>query len=328
MSISQQILDSAAEWHVRLEGDAPDYDGFAAWLEADPLHRPAYDQVIALDILVDQHLASMADVVTLLPTPAPTAPSKPIAANDDMPMIPLWRRAGVAAAVAVLVGSASLLVSNPWSSRIEVETGRGESRVVQLADASNIALDGNSRITYADDNPRSIELAQGSAMFTVKHDAAHPFNVSAGAYQIHDLGTEFAVSRGHGHLTISVASGSVDITGPGMARLKALPGDRIDVAEEGGQARIERFKVDPDSVASWRNGRLIYDNIPLRLVVADINRYAPNRITVVPQHAERRFSGVLTIGDGSQLAPNLANLMDLPLDEQGRDARLGAGNMP
>jgi ferric-dicitrate binding protein FerR (iron transport regulator) len=89
------ILDAAADWHANLEGDAPDYDRFAAWLEADARHRVAYDRVIALDTLLTDHAHEL-------------APSLP--ANDDAPASARggWRFAGIAAALALVVGVGSL----------------------------------------------------------------------------------------------------------------------------------------------------------------------------------------------------------------------------
>jgi transmembrane sensor len=305
------ILDAAADWHASLEGDAPDYDSFAAWLEADARHRVAYDRVIALDTLVVDHAHEL-------------APSLP--ANDDAPasFTGGWRFAGVAAMLALVVCAGTFSLRNMSNGEVEVATQRGEAQTIQLADASTVTLDGNSVISYAMDRERAITLANGSAHFAVKHDAAKPFSIAAGSYKIRDLGTEFTVSHAKGHLSISVSSGLVDVSGPGMMPLFVSRGERIDIAN----GKYEKSRIDPTTVGSWRQGRLIYNNAPLRLVVADINRYADEPVQVDPALSDRRFSGVLTIGDGSQLAPTLANVMALPLQRGEAGIRLGTGNTP
>jgi transmembrane sensor len=309
MAIDPEILDAAADWHASLEGDAPDYDGFVAWLEADARHRHAYDHVIALDTLVADHARDL-------------APGMP--ANDDEPVGSWgrWRFAGMAAAIALVVGMGTLTLRDNTPSQIVVATQRGTSQTIKLADASTVTMDSNTAISYTKDNERAITLANGSAHFAVRHDATKPFAIAAGDYQIRDLGTEFTVSRTKDHLSISVSSGLVDVSGPGMSRLSVSPGERIDIA--GG--KFEKSRVDPSTVGSWRQGRLIYSNAPLRLVVADINRYADQPVQLDPALSDRRFSGVLTIGNGSQLAPTLANVMAIPLKSDSAGFRLGAGS--
>jgi transmembrane sensor len=307
MAIDPLILDAAADWHASLEGDAPDYDGFALWLEADARHRLAYDRLIAFDTLVSDHAAEL-------------APAMP--ANDDAPAAVRWRWAGIAAAFAIVVGTGALTLRDGAADQIEVATATGQARTIQLADASAVTLDSNSVIFYAKGSERNITLGSGSAHFTVKHDAAKPFSVAAGDYQIRDLGTEFSVTRTKEHLSISVSSGLVDISGPRVSRLSLKPGERIDIV----RGTFEKSKIDPASVGSWRQGRLMYNNTPLRLVVADINRYADQAILLDPALSDQRFSGILTIGDGSQLAPTLANVMDIPLTRDDGSLRLGAGS--
>ncbi len=303
------ILDAAADWHAELEGDAPDYDGFATWLEADVRHRDAYDQVIALDTLLADRGADL--------TPS-------LAANDDAPLsrVGRWRWAGMAAALALVIGTGALTLRDANPGQVVVATNQGQTRTIQFADATMVTLDGNSAFSYARDSERTVVLAQGSAHFAVHHDAAKPFSISAGGYQIRDLGTEFSVSQSKDHLSISVATGLVDIAGPGVTRLALHPRERIDIA--GG--KFEKSRIDPSSVGSWRQGRLVYNDTPLRLVVADINRYAVQPVQLDPALSDRRFSGVLTIGDGSRLASTLANVMAVPLESKKGALLLGAGN--
>jgi transmembrane sensor len=245
-------------------------------------------------------------------------------ANDDVAVGKGWRWAGLAAALALVIGTGALTLRDNEAGEIAIATRHGETQTIHLADASTVTLDGNNSISYAKGSERKLALASGSAHFAVKHDAAKPFSIAAGGYQIRDLGTEFSVSRTKGHLSISVSSGLVDVSGPGVSRLSVKPGERIDIAD----GKFEKSRIDPASVGSWRQGRLIYNNAPLRLVVADINRYANQPVQFDLALSDRRFSGVLTIGDGSQLAPTLASVMALPLQRSEAGPRLGTGNTP
>ncbi len=310
MVIDPDILDAAADWHASLEGDVPDYDGFAVWLESDARHRLAYDRVIALDILVGDHAPKLAAAIP---------------ANDDAPPAKSgrWRWAGMAAALLLVIGTGALTLRDQAPSQIAVATQRGETRTIQLTDASAVTLDGNSLLTYAKDSERTMTLANGNAHFTVKHDTEKPFSIAAGGYQIRDLGTEFSVSHTNDHLSISVSRGLVDVSGPGVSRLSIKPGERFDIAN----GKFEKSRIDPSSVGSWRQGRLVYSDAPLRLVVADINRYADQLVQIDPALSDRRFSGILTIGDGSQLAPTLASVMAVPLERGKAGVHLGPGDI-
>ncbi len=308
MAIDPDILDTAADWFASLEGEEPDYDGFTIWLEADARHRAAYDQVIVLDMKVSDHAIQL---------------SSALPANDDAPagQTSRWRWAGIAAALALFMGTGTVLLRDTSGRQVEVATLQGQMQSIKLADASAVTLDGNSSISFAKDSERAITLARGSAHFAVTHDASRPFSVAAGGYQIRDLGTEFTVSRLANLVSISVSSGLVELSGPGVARLSLHPGDRVDIT--GG--KLEKTLIDPASVGSWRQGRLIYNDTPLRLVVADINRYANRPVQIEPSISGQRFSGVLTIGDGSQLAPTLANVMALPIKTDADGVHLGTG---
>jgi transmembrane sensor len=303
-----EILNAATDWFVRQEGDAPDYDGFATWLEADARHREAYDRVIALDTLVADQ---MGDLAPLVP------------ANDDAIALDgvRLRWAGFTAVLAIVLGTGAFTLRNYGSGQIIVATEQGQLRTLQLADASMVTLDGNSAISYAKDGDRSVTLTRGSAHFEVKHDEAKPFSVAAGTYKISDLGTAFSVSRTKDHLSISVASGLVTINGPTLSRLPLNPGERIDIAN----GTAKKTRIDPASVGAWRQGRLIYVGAPLWLVVADINRYAGKPVLIDPKLSGRRFSGVLTIGNGTQLAPMLASVMGIAIRNDANGLHLGAG---
>jgi transmembrane sensor len=60
----------------------------------------------------------------------------------------------------------------------------------------------------------------------------------------------------------------------------------------------------------------------LSIVAADITRYSGKTIIVDPSLRQKRFSGVLAIGDGSTLLSNLASLMALSYQADGNRIRV------
>ena len=47
--MNEDIHEEAARWFAAQDADDMDWDGFTAWLEADPRHRQAFDAVALLD---------------------------------------------------------------------------------------------------------------------------------------------------------------------------------------------------------------------------------------------------------------------------------------
>jgi transmembrane sensor len=64
-----------------------------------------------------------------------------------------------------------------------VTTGVGEVRRLGLADGSALAVDARSslHVDVARGGRREVAMEAGRALFRVTHDAAHPFQVVAGA---------------------------------------------------------------------------------------------------------------------------------------------------
>ena len=308
------ILAQAADWHASLSGDDPDFDGFTRWLEADDAHRLAYDQICLADDAISRHAPALAAAM-----PANDG------ADDGEAALPQLRRrwplvtGAMAAAIALAVAVPLLTSTGP----VVESTAQGQMRTIALGDTTRVTLDSASSISVNSDNDRSVSLDRGRALFTVAHDAAHPFVVQAGDYQIHDLGTRFEVSRSAAQLVISVAEGEVAVDGHGMQRVTALPGHRITIASNG---TVSLSRIDPALIASWHQGQLVYSDAALSVVVNDINRYAGTPVSLDPALANRHFSGVLIIGDGSQLARNLAEVLDVSLTDTPDGQRLGAGN--
>jgi len=55
------MLDQAVAWAAALESDDVDWDGYMAWLEADPRHRAAFDSIALVSAAVDDHRAEIGD---------------------------------------------------------------------------------------------------------------------------------------------------------------------------------------------------------------------------------------------------------------------------
>ena len=309
MNGDDAIIAEAAAWHVASENDAFDWDAFTAWLEADPRHLHAYDQVARTDaVLRDQ------------------AETRWFGHDDDgaellepMPRRQVhWGRwAGGAVAAALIAAVAVPRFSGP--SPAVFDTG-AQSRTVALADGSSVTLAPRSRLEIAGREQERMTLA-GGGWFDIRHDPARRIAITVGDETIRDIGTRFDVQNTADGLRVAVAEGRVTIASDALAAPVRLEAGRVfSLDRKAHEARTGPF--DTRTAGEWRQGRLSYQQAPLRLVASDLSRYAGVRVEVDDAVADRRFSGTLIIGHGDTAVRDLSQLMGLELDTRGGGYRL------
>jgi transmembrane sensor len=118
------------------------------------------------------------------------------------------------------------------------------------------------------ENKRHVRLEQGEAFFAVAQDATKPFYVDAGNATLRVIGTRFEVHRGSERVRIAVAEGMVSVEGTSAP---LTVGQRIDVLANGAVTAID--SIAGNEIGAWREGRLIYENVSIDEIVADISRY-------------------------------------------------------
>jgi transmembrane sensor len=194
-----------------------------------------------------------------------------------------------------------------------------------LSGGTSINLAPSSQLVVKANNASTLELVRGEAYFSVAHDPRRTLSIRAGNYALTDIGTKFGVNLTQDSLTIGVSEGHVAVAGDAGQAARLGAGDQL-IAQNGTQS-ISRSAISAQDVGSWRLGRLVYNDAPLSLVAADITRYSGKTIIVDPSLKDKRFSGVLAIGDGSKLLANLANLMALSYRPEGDRIRVSTAGV-
>lgn len=309
--MEDSVIEAAVAWHAGQMHDDFDWDGFTLWLEADPRHRLAFDEIASLDDAVEQYRDRIAPLLAGDEVEQPQA----AAARRSV----RWRGWAGGAIAAALVAAVALPVVLR-DAAIDYHTATGETRVIALANGVHVQLASGSHLTVADRKAQEIKLA-GAAWFDVSHDPARTLTIRAGPYRITDIGTKFDVSTATGGVKVAVAKGSLWVSEGGLvAPVQLKEGQHLLASPAIGVAEVSA--VAPENVASWRKGRLIYQDVPLSLVAAEVSRYAGHKVVADPAVAARRFSGVLPIGDGSALVSNLAQFANLRAIPEGSGVRL------
>ena len=317
-----RLLDEAVAWLVRVQSDtatADDWVELTAWLEASELHADAFAAAEALNAEIEDNASDIA-----------AAMQHPTAAV--LPFRPRFRRAPAWAPLAGLAAAAAVVavVALPGLERAyegaptTYRTAAGETREVALGDGSHVRLDGASSMTVRMGwRSRRIDLAQAQASFDVAKDPKRPFLVSVGDQQVRVVGTEFNILHDGGRVVVSVRRGLVEVRQPGLgpdpiARL--AKGDELRHAE--GTLVSQQQRVDPDAAFAWGSGRLICHDEPLSQIVAELNRRYAVPIHVTMAAGDKRFSGVLELGDQTRLVKTLADYLSLTVRRTDRDIAL------
>ncbi|TCM16605.1 FecR family protein [Novosphingobium sp. PhB165] len=285
------INRQAIEWHVRLRhGDDAVWAGFVEWLAEDPRHQAAYDFIEQIDLDLDKLLP-----LVRLEEPADNVEVGPVGGPARR-----WRWISAGILAASLVGVMFMSIGT-GKSRFEIVTRPGEIRQLAISPGSEIVLNGNTRLTLDRKDPRFASLAQGEALFRIKHDAARPFTLEVGDNRIRDVGTVFNVVHDPAGVRVAVAEGEV-IYNPGAEAVRLTAGQALVDASADNSVRVS--DVAAPAVGSWKTGQLVYSSAPLSQVAADLGRSLGMEITVVPQIADRPFSGTLILsGDASKQLP-------------------------
>lgn len=282
------ISQEAVDWFARRNRPSQpreDRIAFRTWLEADPQHRKAYQDVEDLwqsDIFAE----ALATV-----TPAGVTPS-------EHPRRAQWGRPLAAAIAASLIGGVVIggfgdsLIAG-WHRLIaDHATAIGDRHNLTLADGSRITLNSASAIDV-DSSPQGfrITLLRGEAFFEPAPQVdGRSFRVVADEIEVQVLGTAFHVNLASSQTQVGVLEGDVTVFIAASESPIALgPGERLSRDDSGApQAAI----LDERRLA-WLDGRIAFHEQPLAEVVDDLRRYHPGVILV----ADERLAAVPVSGN-------------------------------
>lgn len=332
MTVNNQsnIEAQAREWVVKIHSD--DVDGavlqaFQRWRLADSRHEQAF-----LD--ADRHWQGFRQLDHLRKyITQPTSSQRPARTNNSAFdwltrfLGGLWNPAGIAAASVAMVVVAVvgvLALQQPIDSVTHMAryaTGKGEVRDVTLDDGSIMTLGAQSQVVVEySEALRQVTLAQGEVLFDVEKNPERPFVVNTGETETRVLGTVFLVDRYGDNVTVAVKEGRVRVGLPvnaaaGQANAAILtPGHAVAANLAGVVGDVET--IDIETIGSWKEGRLVYENARLEEIIEDANKYFTGQIVLADKSlAEERLSISFGIDNIEQMIDDLTVLLPLVADK-------------
>lgn len=306
------VMQAALAWHAATSRGDCDWDAFTLWLESDPAHQQAYADVALLEERIARHGPALQQSPALRQSASLHEPPRRARA---------WIAAALAAGVlgmALVLGWNALPFTAPAAQDYQTLAA---TQPVALADGTRIVLAPGSHLRVSGRHQDRLQL-EGAAYFDVPHDPSRTLLIRVNGYAVHDIGTRFEVFGAGRELKVGVAEGNVIVALPGGRDAPVNAGQQLIVTGE--PAVVEYASIAAEDVAGWRSGRLVFRNEPLSLVAGQIGPHAGTTVVVDPAIAGRRFSGVLAIGDGSQLVARLGEIMGLAVEPQGDAVHLSA----
>jgi transmembrane sensor len=320
--IDTSCLAEAAAWRARLaENDLESSPELAAWIAEDARNAAAWKQVQDQWALFGEH-ATAPEIIDLRCRALAHAHEAGRGRWVRSKRFAIAHRLGIAAGI-LLVVIGGLLV---WTQQPDdYSTRAGERRVVTLADGSQVALDSRSelKVRYSA-HARELTLTSGQARFDVAHDIERPFSVTADGHKVIATGTSFNVDLFGPSVLVTLIEGHVVVSSePTFSRPANIDSqiDRIilDAGEQvvfSPQAPPSVAHVNLGQATAWENGEVVFENDPLPIVVARINRYARHGVVIADtQTSELRISGVFHTGDIDGFVSTIAAYLPVRADK-------------
>jgi transmembrane sensor len=309
------IEEEAVAWLVRLRGDrsGTGLTELEEWLAQSTEHRRAYDWA-------NRHF----DASKVLKASQRHGQRRTFGTHDWL------MTAAMAAAITVVIALGITFrsegqkegASQQARSSPVLQTLPGQIDAVELADGSKVTMDARSRLTVSmDGKERRLQFQQGRARIAVNTDG-RPFVVVAGQGELLTRSAHFDISRNSdGRIEIAVLSGEIELRS--LLRPAAMRTYR-HYAQAGQSIAYPAQDFRPVALSSqgidrrdWPQGWTEYSSTPLRILIADANRYAqPPIVLDDPALGALLVSGRFRLTETDRFSARIAGLFDLALSRR------------
>lgn len=210
---------------------------------------------------------------------------------------------------------------------IHYAAGNEQQRVITLGDGSEIRLNSNSEIwisgTFGEPN-REVEL-KGEAYFEVVHDEEKPFVIHTPDATVKDLGTAFNVKAfpDENNVQVAVTEGKVTLWSDEQSEKEAVelnPGQFGFLNLQDHSIEVDEF--ENSNYLSWMNGRMEFDNVPLKQVCKQLSRiYGAECEFSIPEMKELILSSNFERGSLDKALEVISLTLELDYSKKGKTVR-------
>lgn len=186
---------------------------------------------------------------------------------------------------AVLVIALGVYFTLIFNNTVHVETLAGKKNTIELPDHSMVILNALSEIEFNKnqwDDKRTVHL-DGEAYFKVTK--GKPFDVITTDGTITVVGTQFNVKQRDHYFEVKCFEGKVKVSSNGIDRLLEM-GDMYQILD-GNFVERKTVSIEP----SWIANKSIFEAIPFKEVLAEMERQYDIEITYKNIDTSRLFTG-------------------------------------
>ncbi|WP_442109815.1 FecR family protein [Pseudomonas sp. NUPR-001] len=301
-SPSARVLQEAAEWLVRLDGnvDAAERNAFRDWLDADPEHLQAIERL-------QGSLAALGD----LPRESARLALESIARRRTRRQ-PL--KALALAALLLLAVGVALQQFPPSYLLADIRTNTAQWSMQQLPDGSRISLDGSSAVDLQfDGRRRTVRLVRGEIRVDVVKDEARPFQVLTEHGSVRALSARFVVEQLPDFSRVAMIESAAEVDSADK-RVAVQAGQelRFDSAGPGALQRIDAAAIDE----AWELHQLRVRDQSLDVVLERLARNHPGYLVFDAKALQlMRVTAVLPADDSQRALRLLARSLPIRIEQ-------------
>lgn len=197
------------------------------------------------------------------------------------------------------------IASNQMASQAmlaECHVENGQTKVLLLSDGTQVRLNAGSSLFYPQRFSRLFSrrdvYLDGEAHFDVAENRSQPFVVHVGNLKVKVLGTHFNVKAYPAEelVTTTLEQGRVKVYGDKIA-MTLLPDEQAVYNRISG--KMTKRSVDSGNYNQWMKGKLLFDQTPLKVIIADLQRRYDVSIKATPAvDLSRRFTMAFRADEG------------------------------
>lgn len=197
------------------------------------------------------------------------------------------------------------IASNQMASQAmlaECHVENGQTKVLLLSDGTLVRLNAGSSLFYPQRFSRLFSrrdvYLDGEAHFDVAENGSQPFVVHVGNLKVKVLGTHFNVKAYPAEelVTTTLEQGRVKVYGDKIA-MTLLPDEQAVYNRISG--KMTKRSVDSGNYNQWMKGKLLFDQTPLKVIIADLQRRYDVSIKATPAvDLSRRFTMAFRADEG------------------------------